>query len=184
MHTSSVVHTRYQVSRWGGSIGRYFQLVCSKCLSVRRSFNVARELFGAHGAVRCCGKTRHVRWWWYCCCIVPQLRSTADDHNETLLRTRPMRRTGQHKTLCKGAGLIGQGWPFGRPDVFLEKSHQNTRRGRVTAPADLEPPKGVGSGFGFGLGLGQGSDWSGPTCKVEINDTLPAQRFRADQSCT
>ena len=31
--------------------------------------------------------------------------------------------------------------------IFWENRHQNTRRSRVTAPADLEPPKGVGLGL-------------------------------------
>ena len=59
--------------------------------------------------------------------------------------------------------------------LFLEKRHQNTRRSRVTTPADLEPPKALGLGLGLGSGLGLG--WSGSTCKVEIDDTRPAQSF-------
>ena len=46
----------------------------------------------------------------------------------------------------------------------------------MTAPADFEPPKG----FGFGLGSDLGLDWSGSTCKVEIDDTRPAQSFVQD----
>ena len=57
---------------------------------------------------------------------------------------------------------------FGHP---AENATKTLRRSRVTAPADLESPKG----FGFGLGLGSG--WSGPTCKVEIDDISPAQSF-------
>ena len=60
---------------------------------------------------------------------------------------------------------------------FLEKRHQNTRRNRATAPADLEPPKGLEFGLGLGLGTGLGLGWSWSTCKVEIDDTRPAQRF-------
>ena len=62
-----------------------------------------------------------------------------------------------------------------------KKRHQNTRRSRVTAPADLEPPKGLGFGlgFGFGLGSGLGLGWSGSSCKVEIDVTRPH-----GQSCT
>ena len=64
---------------------------------------------------------------------------------------------------------------FRPPGVFLERRHQNTRRSRVAAPADLEPPKGLGLGLGFGLRLGSG--WSGPTCRVEIDHIRPAQSF-------
>ena len=46
----------------------------------------------------------------------------------------------------------------------------------MTAPADLEPPKGLGLGLGSGLGL----SWSGSTCKVEIDGTRPAQSFVQD----
>ena len=51
----------------------------------------------------------------------------------------------------------------------------------MAAPADLGPPKGLGLGLvlrlGLGLGLGLWSDWSGPTCKTEIDYTRPAQFF-------
>ena len=40
----------------------------------------------------------------------------------------------------------------------------------MTAPADLELPKGLGLGLWLGLG-------SGPTCRVEIDHTRPAQSF-------
>ena len=74
---------------------------------------------------------------------------------------------------------VGQTPQHGRvfrpPGVFMEKRHRNTRRSRVTVPADLEPPKGLGFGLGSGLGLG----WSSSTCKVEIDDTRPAQKFCA-----
>lgn len=43
--------------------------------------------------------------------------------------------------------------------MFLDKRHQDTRRGAATAPADLEPPKKVGGGVRakveVGVGLGQ-----------------------------
>ena len=82
-------------------------------------------------------------------------------------------------TTVQGAGLIGQRESFGRPELFSEKTPtKNTRRSRVTAPADLEPPEGLG--FGFGLGLGLGSGRSGPTCKDKIEDTRPAQSFVQD----
>lgn len=57
--------------------------------------------------------------------------------------------------------------------MVLGKRLQYTRRGRVAAPADLEPP----TGMGFGLGRGQRSGWSRPTCKIEIDDKPPAQSF-------
>ena len=50
----------------------------------------------------------------------------------------------------------------------------------MTAPADLESPKGFGFGFGLGSGSGLGSGWSGSTCKVEIDGTRPAQSFEQD----
>ena len=62
---------------------------------------------------------------------------------------------------------------FQPPGVFLEKRLQNTRRSRLTVPADLKPPKGFGLGLGSGSGLGLG--WSGLTCRVEIDDTRPQQ---------
>ena len=65
-------------------------------------------------------------------------------------------------------------WPrlaFWTARFFLEKRHQNTRRSRVTAPADLEPPSGLALGLGLRFGLGLGSGCSGPTCKVEIDHT-------------
>ena len=62
-----------------------------------------------------------------------------------------MCRSDPHKHFVQGAGLIGQGGPFGRLNVFRGKRHQNTQRSRVTAPADLEPPKGLGFGLGFGF---------------------------------
>ena len=54
------------------------------------------------------------------------------------------------------AGLIGQGCSIDHPICFGKTRHQRTRRGRVTAPSDLEPPKGLGFGLGLGLGLGLG----------------------------
>ena len=74
------------------------------------------------------------------------------------------------------AGLVGQGWLFGRPE-FFGKTAPNTRRNRVAAPADLEHPKGLGFEFGFGYGLGLRSGWSGLACKFEIADTRHAQSF-------
>ena len=74
---------------------------------------------------------------------------------------------------------------------YLEKRHQNTRRSRVTAPVDLEPPEGLGPcrpraprrvrvrvpvRDRVELGLG----WSGPTCKLEIDDMRPAESFVQD----
>lgn len=47
----------------------------------------------------------------------------------------------------------------------------------MPAPADPESPKGLGFGLGGGLGIGPGSGCSGPTCKVKIDDTLPAQSY-------
>ena len=82
--------------------------------------------------------------------------------------TRPICRSILHKTLCRMlALLVKAGLSATRR---LKKRRQNTRRSRVTAPADLEPPKVLGFGFGFGLGLGSGLGlgWSGPSSKVEI----------------
>ena len=50
----------------------------------------------------------------------------------------------------------------------------------MTASADLEPPKGLGLGLGSGLGSG----WSGSTCKVEVDDTRPAQSVVQDAAAT
>ena len=76
---------------------------------------------------------------------------------------------------CAGGVSYWSRPAFRPPGVFSEKRHQNTRRSRVAAPADLEPPKGLGLGLGFGLRLGSG--WSGPTCRVEIDHIRPAQSF-------
>ena len=61
-----------------------------------------------------------------------------------------MCRTGRHNV--QDASFIGRGWLFARPEFFLEKRHQNTRRIRVAAPApaDLKPPQGLGLGLGLG----------------------------------
>ena len=52
------------------------------------------------------------------------------------------------QNFVQDGSLIGRGWLFGHPGDFLEKRLQNTRRSRVAAPADLEPPNGIGFGFG------------------------------------
>ena len=69
--------------------------------------------------------------------------------------------------LVQDAGLIHRPRLAFRPPgcYFRKKRHQNTRRSHVTAPADL------------GFGSGPGSGWSGPTCKVQIDDTRPGQSF-------
>ena len=69
--------------------------------------------------------------------------------------------------LCAGCGPYWSVRVFRRPGVFSGKCHQNTRRGRMAAPLDLEPPEGLG--FGFNLGWGLGSARSGPTFKVANN---------------
>ena len=43
----------------------------------------------------------------------------------------------------------------------------------MTAHADLEPTEELGLGFVFGSG------WFEPTCKVEIDDTRPAQSLES-----
>ena len=50
----------------------------------------------------------------------------------------------------------------------------------MTAPADLGSSKGLGFGFGLGLGSGLGLGLSGSTCKVDIDNTRPAQFFAQD----
>ena len=54
-------------------------------------------------------------------------------------------------------------WPSG---VFQEKCHRNALRSRLTAPADLEPPKGLELGLRLGVRVGPG--WSWPTCNITI----------------
>ena len=75
------------------------------------------------------------------------------------------------KSLCRMLVSLAEARLWGRPGIW-GKRHQNTRRSRVTAYANLEPPKGLGVGFGFGFGLRLGSGWSGPTCKVELTTHL------------
>ena len=79
-----------------------------------------------------------------------------------------------HNTFCRMRVLLVK-VDFSAARRFVEKHHQNTRRSLVTAPADLGPPKGLGFGLGLGSGSGLGLGWSGSTCKVEIDDTRPAQ---------
>ena len=68
-----------------------------------------------------------------------------------------MCRTDRHKTLCRMLVFLveaGRGWPFDRPRLFKEKRHQNTRRSRVTALADLEPSTRVEVGARVMSGVG------------------------------
>ena len=79
------------------------------------------------------------------------------------------------KKRCAGCWFCWSRLAFWAARFFLEKRHQNTRWSRVTAPVDLEPPKGLKLGLGLGFRLRSG--WSGPTCKAEIDHTPPAQSF-------
>ena len=45
---------------------------------------------------------------------------------------------------------------FSAAPAFYKKRHQNTRQSRATAPADLEPPKGLRIRLGLLLVLGLG----------------------------
>ena len=69
------------------------------------------------------------------------------------------------------AGLIGRGWLFGRPE-FFGKNATTTGGGAAWLSMPISSPLQR-----VGLGLGLGSGWSGPTCRVEIDDTRPAQSF-------
>ena len=57
-----------------------------------------------------------------------------------------MCRSVLHKTLCRMRVLLVKEGYFGRPAFLFFKPHPNTRRSRVTAPADLEhrAPQKVG----------------------------------------
>ena len=64
------------------------------------------------------------------------------------------RRTLVGAKLCAGCWSFWSRLAFRPLGIFLEKRHQNTQRSRVrrvTAPADLEPPKGLRLGLGLGL---------------------------------
>ena len=75
---------------------------------------------------------------------------------DRITSTRPIVQDGSAQNFVQGASLIGQGGSFGRLDLFLllEKRHQNTRRSRVTAPADLDLLKRVEVSVRSGVGLG------------------------------
>ena len=98
--------------------------------------------------------------------------------NSPKTTSRPMCATASCTKHCAGCGSYWSRRVFRTPGVFLGKRHQNTRRGRVTAPADLETPNRLESGFGFGLGPGLGSGWSGSTRKLENDDTRLAHSVR------
>ena len=71
------------------------------------------------------------------------------------------------------AGHIGQGESFGRQAFFGENAIK-TRGGRVTALADLKPPKRLRLGFvGFGFG-----------CAGFLHIVRAHSKFFADPSCT
>ena len=61
-----------------------------------------------------------------------------------------MCRTGLHKLLCRVRFLLVKAGLSAARRFFQGKYLQDMRRSRVTAPADPEPPKGLG----FELGLG------------------------------
>ena len=68
--------------------------------------------------------------------------------------------------------LIGRGWPCGGPRFFFSSaSPKNTLGSRATAPADIEPLKGLGWGR------------SVPTRKTEIDEHASVTKFVASQSC-
>ena len=82
------------------------------------------------------------------------------------------------------AGLIGQGESSGRP-VFGWENATKTCGGHAEKPRDYpcrpRAPQRVGVRvIGFGLWSGLGLGWSEPTCKVEIDETRPAQSFAQD----
>ena len=91
-------------------------------------------------------------------------------YNKPYIMTRPTRRTGLHENVCRSLISMAEAGLSAERDSS-GKRHNN--RSRVTAPADIEPPKRLGSGLGLGLGVASG--WSGPTCKVEIGRPRPAQ---------
>ena len=74
--------------------------------------------------------------------------------------TQAVQAVGSAMVLFVEAGLLGL-------RSFFTKRHQSS----VTAPADLEPPKGLALGLGLGLGLALGfglpkrSGWFGPVCE-------------------
>ena len=85
--------------------------------------------------------------------------------NSSIFYSPYVQKRPAHKSV-QDVGLKGRGWPFARPSVFAKTPPKHAR---PSAPADLEPPKGLRLGFGLGSG------WSRPTCKVEIDLTRPAQ---------
>ena len=63
------------------------------------------------------------------------------------VQERPAQTSSRMRVLLVETGLSAA------RSFFLNR-HQITRRSRVAAPVDLEPPKGLGLGFGFGFGFG------------------------------
>ena len=87
-----------------------------------------------------------------------------------LIEAPPYVQEGLAKHLCRmWVLLVKAGLTAAR--MFMRKTPPQ----HAAVPANLKPPKGLGLRFGIGMGLGSG--WSGPTCKVEIDDTHPAQSF-------
>ena len=69
-------------------------------------------------------------------------KSIEDRGPSGTISPRPVCRTGRHKNYVQDAGLyvlVEAGLSAARG--FVGKLHQHTRRSRVTAPADLDPPK-------------------------------------------
>ena len=54
---------------------------------------------------------------------------------------------GQATNALQGVCLIARGWSFGRSFLFFQERHHDARLKRVTAPAELEPPRGLGFGY-------------------------------------
>ena len=76
------------------------------------------------------------------------------------------------QNFVQDAGLIGQGGSSGARR-FLGKTPPKYAAEPRDCPCRPRAPQRVGVRVRPGVGLG----WSGPTCKVEIDDTRPAQSF-------
>ena len=124
-------------------------------------------------------RVEYTRYSFYCSIIKehvvrsPHSKNTYDRNavDASYLQERPAKNFSFNTTVL----LVETGFSF------LEKSHQNTRRSRETAPADLEPPKGLGLGLGLGLGPGVGLVWS--DVKVEISHTVRCRSLFAGRAC-
>lgn len=87
-----------------------------------------------------------------------------------------MYRSSLHKKFVRDAGLVGRGGSSADRRLLGGTTPKPAAEPRdCPSLPTSNPPKGLE--FGLVLGRGLGSDWFEQTCKVEVDDTCPAQSF-------